>query len=131
MKVLLDTNAYVRMARGEAVVAEPLKEASRVVISAVVAGELIQGFRGGTRYAANIKALLGLLHEPSVEFLPISLVTAEHYGRIAADLKRRGRPIPHNDIWIAAHCFQAGTELWSFDRHFENVEGLVWRRLSH
>ncbi len=130
MKVLLDTNAYTRFARGEQVVLEPLRDASKVLVSSVVAGELIQGFRGGKRYEQNLASLVAFLQEPFVEFLAVSLVTAEHYGRIAAQLRKKGRPIPQNDVWIAAHALQAGAELWSFDSQFNEVEGLTWRHFS-
>jgi tRNA(fMet)-specific endonuclease VapC len=39
--------------------------------------------------------------------------------------RRKGRPIPLNDVWIAAHCLDTGACLVSFDRHFEDVEGLL------
>jgi tRNA(fMet)-specific endonuclease VapC len=41
-------------------------------------------------------------------------------------LRAKGKPIPNNDIWIAAHALETGAELLSFDDHFQWVEGLVW-----
>jgi tRNA(fMet)-specific endonuclease VapC len=61
-----------------------------------------------------------------VSFLPVTLVTADRFGRIAASLRRKGRPIPSNDIWIAAHTMESGSELLSFDQHFKEVDGLAW-----
>jgi len=58
--------------------------------------------------------------------LTVTLVTADRFGRIAASLRRKGRPLPTNDIWIAAHAMESGADLLSFDRHFEHVEGLAW-----
>lgn len=49
-------------------------------------------------------------------------VTAQRL--IFADLRSRRRPIPVNDVWIAASTISAGAHLVSFDRHFENVNGL-------
>ena len=46
------------------------------------------------------------------------------FGRIAAALRKAGTPIPTNDIWIAAHVFETGAELITFDRHFDSVRGL-------
>ena len=55
-------------------------------------------------------------------------------GRIAAALRKKvrkkGRPIPTNDVWIAAHALESGAELISYDRHFEFIDGLVWTRPS-
>jgi len=56
--------------------------------------------------------------------LPHDLNTAEEYGGIKAELKRRGRPIPENDIWIAASARRHDAILVSSDRHFDEVEGL-------
>jgi tRNA(fMet)-specific endonuclease VapC len=56
----------------------------------------------------------------------VTLETADRFGRIAAALRRRGTPIPTNDVWIAAHAFESGAELLSFDRHFEQIDGLAW-----
>jgi len=47
-------------------------------------------------------------------------------GRIYAALRRRGKPIPANDMWIAAHAMETGAELLSSDTHFQYVEGLAW-----
>jgi len=66
------------------------------------------------------------LANPYVEFLPVTLETADRFGRVAALLRKKGRPIPTNDIWIAAHAMESGAELLSSDDHFEHVDGLAW-----
>jgi tRNA(fMet)-specific endonuclease VapC len=48
----------------------------------------------------------------------------DRFGRIAAALRKAGTPIPTNDIWIAAHAFETGAELITFDRHFDHVRSL-------
>lgn len=55
----------------------------------------------------------------------MTFTTADRFGRIAAALRAKGKPIPQNDIWIAAHAMETGADLLSFDRHFEAVEGLA------
>jgi tRNA(fMet)-specific endonuclease VapC len=129
MKLLLDTNAYVALMRGHTGVAGRVRRAERIVLSAIVAGELIFGFRNGSRYEKYISDLDDFLENRYVEFLPVSYTTADRFGRIAAFLRRKGTPLPANDIWIAAHAIESGAELLSFDRHFENIDGLVWTRL--
>ena len=47
-----------------------------------------------------------------------------------SSLRAKGRPIPTNDIWIAAHAMETGADLVSADRHFEHVDGIAWIRLS-
>jgi predicted nucleic acid-binding protein len=128
MSLLLDTNAYVALMQGHPGVAGRVRHAESLLISAVVAGELIFGFQNGSRQEENMADLKAFLDNPYVEFLPVSLTTADRFGRIAASLRRKGTPIPTNDIWIAAHALQSGAELLSFDRHFAAVDGLIWIR---
>lgn len=52
------------------------------------------------------------------------MATADAYGLIHRNLRLRGRPIPANDLWIAASCLEHGAALFSFDAHFEQVDGL-------
>jgi len=124
--VLLDTNAYTALFRGHEGIAARVRRAEQVLISAVVAGELLFGFRNGSRYEANREELEDFLESPYVALLPVTLVTSDRFGRIAASLRRKGRPLPTNDIWIAAHAMESGAELLSFDRHFDQVDGIAW-----
>lgn len=126
MKVLLDTNAYTALFRGHQGVAARIRRAEQVLVSVIVAGELLFGFRNGSRYEANKMELEDFLASPYVELLPVTLVTSDRFGRIASSLRRKGRPLPTNDIWIAAHTMESGAELLSFDRHFEQVDGIAW-----
>lgn len=65
------------------------------------------------------------MNSPRVELLPHDLETAEYYGFIVKRLKDRGRPIPSKDVWIAANAMKNGLALYSSDRHFEEIEGLL------
>lgn len=129
MRFILDTNAYVALMQGHPGVAGRVRRAERIYVSAIVAGELIFGFRNGSRCEENMRDLEDFLDNHHVEFLPVSLTTSDRFGRIAALLRRKGKPMPTNDIWIAAHAMESGAELLSFDRHFEHIDGLVWTRL--
>lgn len=126
MKILLDTNAYSAFLRGHADVARRVRRAEQVLLSAVVAGELLFGFRNGSRYETNRRELEEFLASPFVSLLPVGLVTADRFGRLASTLKGKGKPLPTNDIWIAAQAMESGAELLSFDRHFADVDGLAW-----
>jgi len=126
VKVLLDTNAYTALFRGHEDVAARVRRAEQVLVSVIVAGELLFGFRNGSRYEANRTELEDFIASPYVALLPVTLVTSDRFGRIAASLRRKGRPLPTNDIWIAAHAMESGAELISFDRHFEQVDGIAW-----
>ena len=128
MKVLLDTDAYSAFMRGHEGVVAHVREAERVFLSAVVVGELLFGFRSGSRYERNRKTLDAFLTNPYVDLLPVTWTTAERFGRIAAALRAKGRPTPTNDIWIAAHAMETGADLLSFDEHYGQVDGIAWVR---
>ena len=130
MKVLLDTNAYSALKRGVDGVVRRVTRAETVFLSTVVAGELLAGFRQGTRLRKNLVELEAFIDNPHVTVVPVSYVTADRFGRIAAALRAKGRPIPTNDIWIAAHAMETGADLLSFDAHFVEVDGLAWIDLS-
>lgn len=126
MRVLLDTNAYSAFKRGDPAVAGRMRRAEEVLLSTVVVGELLYGFRCGARLRSNLEELEEFLDNPFVRLLPVTFVTAERFGRVAAALRRKGTPIPTNDIWIAAHALETGADLLSFDEHFGKIEGLAW-----
>jgi tRNA(fMet)-specific endonuclease VapC len=50
--------------------------------------------------------------------------TAEQYGQIKAELARIGRPIPENDVWIAAMARQHDLPIATRDAHFAAVSHL-------
>jgi tRNA(fMet)-specific endonuclease VapC len=126
---LLDTNAYSALKRGHAEVARLVRESSELAFSTIVVGELQFGFRNGAKLDRNLAELETFLENPRLVVLPVSRLTADRFGRIAAMLRKAGTPIPTNDIWIAAHVFESGAELLSFDAHFAAVPGLVWTQL--
>lgn len=130
MKRLLDTNAYVALKRGDEAVASIVRTSSRLAFSTIVIGELLFGFRNGTRLAKNTGELDAFLSDARVEVVPVTQTTADRFGRIAAALRKAGQPIPTNDIWIAAHAFETGAELVTYDTHFAAVPGLVWLQPS-
>jgi tRNA(fMet)-specific endonuclease VapC len=127
MKLLLDTSAYVGFKLNHSELVEFLTQADQVVMSPIVLGELLFGFRNGTRFDKNIAELRQFLDHNAVEIIQLNDITADRYSRIAAQLRQQGTPIPSNDIWIAAHAMEIGAELVTMDRHFEKISGLVYR----
>jgi tRNA(fMet)-specific endonuclease VapC len=57
--------------------------------------------------------------------LEIDNITAEFFGEITAALYKKGKPIPTNDIWIAATAKQHNLKLISRDKHFTEVDGIL------
>ncbi len=126
MKILLDTSAYVGFKRNVTEVVEIIVRSELILFSPVVLGELMFGFRSGTRLKENMQDLDTFLSHEVVELLQIGKITSDRYSRIAAQLKRQGTPIPTNDIWIAAQTMEHGAELITSDQHFEKINGLVY-----
>ncbi len=128
MKVLFDTSAYSELRRGHEGVVQRAKRSSAIIFSPIVLGELLHGFRRGSRFEKNLEDLREFLESPFVSILPVTLTTADRFSRIAHALWEKGVPIPTNDMWIAAQALESGAELLSFDGHFEHVPGLAWVR---
>lgn len=128
MIALLDTNAYTAAARGDEPLLENLGQASHILMSSIVVGELEYGFRHGTRYQQNRHQLDEFLAESYVDFLTISRDTSIHYGLISSELRAGGNKIPSNDAWIAAHAREYSAVLWTRDRHFQVVTGVSTRQ---
>jgi tRNA(fMet)-specific endonuclease VapC len=126
VKVLLDTNAYSALRRGQEIVADRVRRSEEVLLSVVVVGELLFGFQNGSRYEENSWALRSFLEDPNVRLLPVTWETADLFGRISAALRKKGRPIPTNDLWIAAHAMEANADLISSDPHFGHIDALSW-----
>jgi len=99
-------------------------------MSAIVVGELLLGFRLGTRFSQNYQQLGRFLGNPYVEFLPVNHTTAEYFGTLAAGLRQQGTPIPTNDMWIAAQALERAVTVLSDDMHFGQVQGILWLRLD-
>jgi tRNA(fMet)-specific endonuclease VapC len=125
VKIMLDTTAYVGFKRNDAETVDIILQAEQIFFSPVVLGELMFGFRNGTRFKKNMADLNTFLDHESVSLVAVGKITSDRYSRIAAQLKQQGTPIPSNDIWIAAQSMEHGAELITFDQHFGRVSGLV------
>ena len=123
MIIVLDTNTYSQWLRdGEW--AEEIGAASLVVMPAPVLGELREGFLKGTRAELNEKKLKNFLANSLVAIANVGAETSHHYARFKNELRKRGRPIPVNDIWIAAISYEVGGTLLTGDGHFREIAGL-------
>ncbi len=129
MKIMLDTSAYVAFKRNLIEIVEIITRAELILFSPIVLGELMFGFRNGTRFDKNMDDLNKFLEHEVVDLVQIGKITSDRYSRIAAQLRRQGTPIPTNDIWIAAQTMEHGAELISSDQHFIKIHGLVYKTI--
>ena len=129
-RILLDSNAYSHLKRGHHRIVDIVRGCEEILLPLVVIGESLHGFRNGSRRERNTRELNAFLDTSHVSIVPMSLTTADRYSRIAVALREKGRPIPSNDIWIAAHTMETGADLVSCDRHFDHIDGLTWKHVS-
>jgi predicted nucleic acid-binding protein len=125
MRLVLDTNAYVALRKGETGLVSLLESADWLGLPSVVFGELVAGFLIGTRSERNLLDLDAFLSEAGVELMPIGRNVAERYGALVKALRERGKPIPTNDLWIASLTLCADARLVTANAHFTAVPGLV------
>jgi tRNA(fMet)-specific endonuclease VapC len=123
--VILDTNAVSALLIGDPALGKLLKAESRHHLPVIVIGEYLYGLLR-SRHRHHLEPLLRtLIRESTV--LPIDETTASTYSQVRDELRGKGRPIPENDLWIAALARQHGQPVVSNDGHFDSVPGL--RRL--
>lgn len=129
--ISIDTHAYAAFKRGDAQIVEVLQHAPSIIMCTTVLGELLGGFAAGNREHSNRSELTQFLGTPRVKIAPSTTATADLYALVYAALRRKGQPIPSNDLWIAASCLEHGAALLTFDAHFQNIDGLrAGHRLS-
>ena len=124
MRIALDTNRYVDLARGVPEVVAKVEAADAIFLPFVVLGELRAGLQGGSRRANNERALVRFLSAPRVEVLYADEATTHHYALLAFQLRKQGTPIPTNDLWVAALVVQHQLHLLDRDRHFDAIPQL-------
>ena len=125
MKILIDTNIYTHALKGDHETVAVLRRATVIGICSISVGELLSGFKAGKREKKNREELAQFLDAPRVQLYGIDENTAEFYSEILHDLRKKGKPIPTNDIWIASVAFEHGFHLFTQDNHFKHISGLA------
>jgi tRNA(fMet)-specific endonuclease VapC len=121
-RFLLDTEVVVALLRGDATVQERLREAEEVFVSSVTLGELYYGALRSIRAEENREAIHRFAQAATV--LAVDARIALSYADLKHQLREKGRPIPENDLWIAATARGHELELVSSDVHFKEIDGL-------
>ncbi len=124
--MILDTNALSAIADGEASAMETAERADGLAVPVVVLGEYALGIAHSRHHAIYQTWLREWIS--AVVVLDIDEETTHFYATIGLELRKKGKPIPTNDLWIAAACRQHSLPLLSKDTHFDLVSGL--RRLD-
>lgn len=120
----LDTSAALDMLRGRSSAWDAAEPYEQLLISFAAWGELSGGAWKANDAAVELDRLENFVG-PS-QIIGADQETASIYGELLADLERRGRRIPTNDIWIAATAVQFDLPLLARDGHFGRLPQLRW-----
>ncbi|KAB8317714.1 type II toxin-antitoxin system VapC family toxin [Tolypothrix campylonemoides VB511288] len=125
-EIALDTSVAVRFLNGDTAIVSRVLALPEVVLPIVVVGELLFGAENSSRPLQNLPRYLEFIEACVV--LPLGRKTAAVYAQTRLALKQKGRPIPMNDVWIAAQCLEQGWTLVTDDTDFNDVDGLMLER---
>ena len=120
--LVVDTNAVTALLQGKPAAAALFKEADRLYYPFIVIAEVYSGFRLGTKENKNRENLSKLFDNSNSEILYPDEITLDQYADIYVLLRKKGKPIPTNDIWIAALAMQHNLPLFTFDSHFHHID---------
>jgi tRNA(fMet)-specific endonuclease VapC len=121
-RALLDTNAVIALFAGEPELVEAIANKTAVFLCVPVLGELRYGALASARVEQNLARLDGFAK--AVAVLPCDNECVVFYSAVKFGLRKKGRPIPENDVWIAAIARQHRLSLISRDAHFQEVDEL-------
>jgi len=121
-KFLLDTNIIAAWLNGEVAIANKIDKAKEVHIPIIVVGELYYGALCSIHVNKNIRGIQNITNHYNVLFIDEETTLA--YGNIKAALRKKGKPIPENDIWIAAIAQRYELIVATRDKHFNEIESV-------
>ena len=123
--MLLDTNIVIEVFRGDDKLSDFLDKQSVVDVPSVVLGELYLGAYRSANPTKHLKKIKNFIERCTV--LSVDSQTADNFGFIKSDLLSKGKPIPENDIWIAAIARQYEMQMVTKDLHFKVISGIKVR----
>lgn len=125
--IVLDTNAYSALMKGDKKVEETLNHADSVLLPLFVIAELMTGFKNGNKEDENIAVLKSFEARSTVKRHFPNNETVNVFSTLFFALKKAGKPIPVHDIWIAATAIESAGVLITYDKHFSAITGLrIW-----
>jgi tRNA(fMet)-specific endonuclease VapC len=119
---LIDTNVIVKLMNGDQKTIQIFETLDDINISAITAGELLYGAKKSSRSMENLSLFHKFLSEYTV--LTVDKEVSNSYADIKLQLVKKGVNIPENDLWIAAIAINSDLTLFTYDKHFDSIEGL-------
>jgi len=120
---MLDTNVIIKYLAGDEAAKPLIDNASEILVSVIVVGELQYGAQKSSRTESNLMLFAKFLSNFTI--IPVDENIAAIYGELKEQLRIKGVNIPENDIWIAASAKSRQCRLITYDSHFKSVDGLV------
>ena len=128
--LLVDTNVLISfIEKGDEALVDIFSKYDELIVSPVILGEYRAGISETKKGRESQAALEKFLEADSVREVEMTGKTSVYYAKIFQDLKAKGKPIPINDMWIAATALERGVELCSFDDHFSSIAMLQFVKL--
>ena len=117
-EAVFDTSAVIAFFRGDDRATALVEHTSRLIVPVAVAAELMAGCLTSRKQSSGLREVHAFLRSSRVDVAPATADTAERWAVIRDGLRRAGRQIPINDIWIAASAMEYGLPVVTNDRHF-------------
>ena len=117
--VAIDTNVAIDLLNGKKSIIQRLQKFDIVYLPVTVSGELLFGAKNSQKRTANLEIFRNFIG--TCEILDINYLVSEVYSDIRLALYKKGKPIPENDLWIAAICIANDLPLLTKDKHFEEI----------
>ena len=128
--LLLDTSAYSAFNRGDLRLRSWFNVKHTILVPLIVIGELRAGFIAGTKTAENEQLLQQFLDSPNVQTIALTDETTKYFAKLFLEIRKTGRAIGTNDLWIAALSLEHNTQILTLDEDFQRVPGLRVIKLS-
>jgi tRNA(fMet)-specific endonuclease VapC len=122
-KIALDTNIVIDIFNNKQNIIALLNHYQTIYLPVTVCGELLFGAKNSAKSQENEQKCHIFIS--SCNLLNINELIAEEYAKTRNELKKKGRPIPENDIWIAATCIVNNIPLLTFDSDFNHIDDLI------
>ena len=116
---ILDANIVIDIFRGDAITIKAISQLNKIYVPVIVIGESYYGANKSNQTNKKILEIEQL--KQRVEILEVNELISKYYGEIKDQLRKKGKPIPENDIWMAAIVKEKGLPLLTNDKHFQDI----------
>ena len=121
MKAAVDTNILIGIINKDEALISKIG-GYELVFPAVVVGEIYYGAFKSSRQKENLSKLNDFFKNQHI--LNLDAESARLYAELENLLRIKGKPLPDNDILIAAITKKNQLPIISLDKHFEYIDGL-------